>query len=412
MKVVHINYSDFHGGAARASFRIHESLLEIGVDSKFWVNKSYLNDFRVISHRSKFSQLMVIIRPKLLLPIIKLLKTSNQALHSPSLLSSHWVDKINSSDCDIVHLHWIQGEMISISDIPKIKKPLVWTLHDMWGFCGAEHLSHDNRWVEGYCNSNRSNLERGFDLNKWIWSRKVKFWKKSIQIIAPSTWMGHNVNSSKLMNSWPCDVIPNPLNFKRWKPIDKYLARDIIGLPEDKYLILFGAIGGTKDPNKGFDLLSEALDFLKKNYDSLNIELVVYGEREPNILPLLNYKINYLGHLYDDFTLKALYSSVDVLIVPSRLESFCQAATEANSCGTPVVSFDVGGLLDIVEHKKTGYLAKKYNTSDLAMGIIWALTEFHDKEYIRQRITNFCSSELVAKKHVEVYRYVIENFDN
>jgi len=60
------------------------------------------------------------------------------------------VKKINSSDADIVHLHWVQGEMLSISDINKIKKPIIWSLHDMWGFCGAEHISWDNRWKEGY----------------------------------------------------------------------------------------------------------------------------------------------------------------------------------------------------------------------------------------------------------------------
>ena len=87
------------------------------------------------------------------------LKTKNPILHSPSFLSSSWVKKINSSDADIVNLHWVQHEMLSVSDISKIKKPLVWTLHDMWGFCGAEHISWDKRWLDGYNVDNRPNYE-------------------------------------------------------------------------------------------------------------------------------------------------------------------------------------------------------------------------------------------------------------
>ena len=79
--------------------------------------------------------------------------------------------------------------MLSVSDISKIKKPLVWTLHDMWGFCGAEHVSWDKRWVDGYNVDNRPNYESGFDINRWTWLRKLKYWKKPIQIITPSTWL-------------------------------------------------------------------------------------------------------------------------------------------------------------------------------------------------------------------------------
>ena len=114
---------------------------------------------------------------------------TNNLISLPAILPSSWIKKINESTADIVNLHWTQHEMLSISDISKINKPVVWTLHDMWGFCGAEHISWDDRWEKGYNKNNRPTHESGFDLNKWTWKRKIKYWKKPIQIITPSNWL-------------------------------------------------------------------------------------------------------------------------------------------------------------------------------------------------------------------------------
>ena len=96
---------------------------------------------------------------------------------------------INSSDADVVNLHWVQAEMLSIADISRIAKPLVWTLHDMWAFSGAEHCAWDNRWRDGYRRNNRPKHERGFDLNRWAWQRKRKYWRRPMQIVCPSQWL-------------------------------------------------------------------------------------------------------------------------------------------------------------------------------------------------------------------------------
>jgi hypothetical protein len=97
----------------------------------------------------------------------------------------------------------------------------------MWGFCGAEHISWDKRWLDGYNVDNRPKHESGLDINRWTWLRKVKYWKKPIQIISPSTWLKGCVNKSKLMKNWPCKTIPNVIDTKLWKPEDKSLSRQI-----------------------------------------------------------------------------------------------------------------------------------------------------------------------------------------
>jgi hypothetical protein len=182
LKVIHINHSDTVGGAARAVYRIHECLLANGIDSYMWVNEKRKHNVEVVSSLSKIDKLINKIRPHIVRPLIKSLKTENSIIHSPQLLSSNWIKKINTSEADIIHLHWFQNEMLSVADVGLINKPLIWTTHDMWPFCGAEHCSYDLRWQEGYNNNNRPPYEKGFDLNKWTWNRKKNIGGKKFQL--------------------------------------------------------------------------------------------------------------------------------------------------------------------------------------------------------------------------------------
>jgi glycosyltransferase involved in cell wall biosynthesis len=166
-------------------------------------------------------------------------------------------------------------------------------------------------------------------------------------------------------------VIPNCLDTERWKPMEQALARDLLGLPTGVPLLLFGAMGGGRDPRKGFDLLSAALGHLRGEIPGL--ELVVFGQLAPRHPPDLGFPIHYTGHLHDDLSLRALYSAADAMVVPSRQDNLPNTAVEAQACGTPVVGFNICGLPDIIKHKSTGYLAKAFEIEDLAAGIHWVL---------------------------------------
>jgi glycosyltransferase involved in cell wall biosynthesis len=378
MKVIHLNYSDISGGAGRAAYRIHHCLRGAGVDSQMWVNKATAGDWTVQGPTTKFEKVLTALRPRLVGPLVKALRTENPIIHSPCLLPSQWVKRINSSDADLVHLHWVQGEMLSIADIAKIKKPMVWTLHDMWAFCGAEHYTSGNRWREGYNRSNRPAHESGFDLNRWAWLRKRKHWRQPIQLVTPSRWLAQCVKESALMCDWPVTVIPNPIDLERFAPLDQSLARQLLGLPQDLPLVLFGALGGCRDPRKGFDLLQAALNDLRGQVHGM--QLVVFGQIAPKDPPDFGFPIHYTGQLHDDFSLRAVYSAADVFALPSRQDNLPNTGVEALACGTPVVAFDTCGLPDIVEHRHTGYLAQAFDTEDLAAGIRWVLAESQRRE--------------------------------
>lgn len=408
MKILHLNRSDSTGGAAIAAHRLHEALRKSGLDSRMRVDVKTTDDWTVDSPETKLSRLFALTRPTIASVFTKPLRTKNPITHSPAILPSNLPNIINKSDVDIVHLHWINGEMLSVADVSKIEKPIVWTLHDMWGFCGAEHLAWDDRWRTGYNRINRPTHESGFDLNLWTWKRKEKHWKTPMNVVTPSNWLGNCVNDSKLMQKWPRHVIPNCIDTQQWKPINQEYSRNLLGLPQDVPLVLFGAIGGASAYHKGFDLLRQALHSLPS--EGTRLELVIYGQSAPKLPPDLKFKTHYLGHLHDEASLKAAYCAADVLVIPSRQENLPNTAIEAQACGVLVCAFNIGGLPDIVTHKQTGYLAAAFDHTDLAKGIIWAMESCKISKYrisARKDAERKFSENIVCDKYIQLYQSII-----
>jgi len=411
MKVFQVNFSDGSGGAARAAYRIHRALREMSVDSELQVVKALLGDWAVNSPNDLLFNFGKIFRPQLASLIRKTLKSKDSSPLSTSILPSRWPSILNKSDADIINLHWLCGEMMSIADIGKINKPTIWTMHDMWAFCGAEHISSNNRWQQGYSSKNRPKYESGLDLNRWVWSRKRKAWKNPFQIVTPSNWLADCVSKSFLMSDWPVSVIPNAINTDIWKPLKRSLARELLGIKHDVQLISFGAFGHATVHHKGFDLLLSALEHLRGQFTDL--EIIIYGQSRPKIEPDFGFPVHYTGHLYDDISLRVLYSAVDALIIPSRIDNLPNTGVEALSCGTPVVAFDTCGLPDIVTHQKTGWLAKAFDTEDLARGIEWVLSDserYRNLSYsAREYAVKTFSYPVVASQYNSIYQQVLAN---
>ena len=413
MKVIHLTFAD-NGGGHNAVYRIHHALLKQKINSRMWVNQSKLSDCTVEIFSKTDGVFCNFRRDLINYTIVKTLKTKNKIIHSPSILPSGWVKHINNSNADIVHLHWVQGEMLSIKDISKIKKPIVWTLHDMWAFCGAEHYTNDNRWREGYNYNNRPSYESGFDLNRWTWQRKKNYWKKPFKVVTPSNWLTNCVRESKLMNNWSVSTIPNPIDTDSWKPMDKIVARKKFNLSPDTSLILFGAMHGGHDPRKGVDLLFESLKNLKYSLKDKKIEVVVFGQNRANKPYKTRFPIQYIGHLKDDISLQAAYSAADVMVVPSRQDNLPNTAVEAQACGTPVVAFNIGGIPDIIIHKKTGYLAKAFDPKDLANGINFILKKNDSVELIknsRDQAIKIFSEKKIVKSYLSIYKKLLSELN-
>ncbi|MGH9877390.1 MAG: glycosyl transferase, partial [Nitrososphaerales archaeon] len=168
MKVTLVNYSDVGGGAARAAYRLHRVLLDYGVDSRMRVANKGTDDYRVEAPLGKARKALSLLRAYAGgLPMC--LQTSmNPIQHSLAVLPSNLAAEFQRSEAEIVHLHWVCGDLISIADIGRIRKPVLWTLHDSWAFCGTEHHPDgldDERFVTGYAPESQRSGHRGLDLD-------------------------------------------------------------------------------------------------------------------------------------------------------------------------------------------------------------------------------------------------------
>jgi len=213
--------------------------------------------------------------------------------------------------------------------------------------------------------------------------------------------------ASALFHDKRVEVIPNGLDIKQFTPIEKQAARQKLSLPRDKRLILYGAKSATEDRNKGYHLLTEALRQIGTTPWHNKIELVVFGSEPSDRLQECNLKTHFLGWQKNEKDLAVLYAASDLFVFPSLQESLGYTAMEAMACGTPCVAFDQGGVPDLIDHKVCGYLAKPYETEDLARGVLWILEDQDRCNSIaaeaRDKIEREFAIEKIAARHLALY---------
>ena len=411
MRVLIVNISDRLGGASRAAERLHRSLLAAGVESRMLVAKKSGGDFTVVGSASKKERILNFLSAYLDRLPLKFYKKRTKTLFSPSWTGfGNIIDKINDINPDIVHFHWICEGMIKIEDLKKIEQPIVWSLHDMWAFTGGCHYDEGCGGYENVCgNCKVLGSSADNDLSRWVFRRKEKQFlqKKDITVVGLSKWITDCSKRSTLLKGKRHVNLSNPIDTALFKPFDKEKSRELWGLPQNKRLVLFGAMNATSDPRKGFKELSEALHKIENS----DIEVVVFGNSEPQEPEDLGLKAHYVGELCDNQSLVTLYNAADVMVVPSRQENLSNAIMESLACGTPVVAFDVGGNSDMVEHKLNGYLAEPFDASDLKTGIEWVLGHKRYNELssnAREKVLREFESSLVAGKYMELYREILD----
>lgn len=380
MKILHISYSDTKGGAARAAYRIHRSVLDSGINSSFRVVHKAQADATVTDWYRETFWLLLQQRwyQRWHQRIKKIWKPAIKDLYSFGKTGIDIVDEINHSDADIVHLHFV-ADILSVKEIGRIKKPLVWTMHDMWAFCGAEHYAPEGiaaRYSTGYTNENYPAGDQGPDLCRMVWEEKQKHWAhQQFHIVGTCRWLEKSVKESKLFGNHPFYLVPYPLDTEHiWRPVEKQTARKALHLPLDKKLVIMGADGGIQNPRKGGDLLRKAILAVTGSGTS-DVEVLIFGQSAPDKTEEWGCPVHWLGAVNDDRYMALCYAAADVMVVPSRQEAFGQTTTEAMACGTPVAAFAIGGLNDTVQHKVTGWLAQPFDTDDLAAGILWLLED-------------------------------------
>lgn len=412
MKVVLLNSSDSEGGAARAAYRLHQGLQGIGVSSQMLVKNKSSGDRNVVSSQNSIANKFDKIISTLSNSPLRLYPERNPVIFSTEWLPDSLPGQVAKIEPDIINLHWVCGGYLQVESIPKFNQPLVWTLHDMWPFTGGCHYSEDcDRYTQscGSCPQLHSNQES--DLSRWVWQRKAKAWKKlNLTLVSPSVWLAKRANSSSLFKDFRVEVIPNGINTQKYKPINRHWARAILNLPQDKQIVLFGGAGGTGDRWKGFNLLVPALQSLSKSGWKDRIELLIFGSSEPENPIELGFKTHYLGRLADDISLATVYAAADIFVAPSVIDNLPNTVMEALACGIPCAAFNIGGMPDLIDRHQNGYLAKPYETEDLARGIAWVLEDpdRHQKlcRSARLKVEEKFTLEVQAREYKNLYEEV------
>ena len=412
MKILMLSHSNGGGGAGRATDRLFRALDQANADLRMHVDFKHGDDPRVFTNPGPAFEQRRAARIQMDEIPGYAAKHPHPELFSPGTRSAISARRVNNSTADIVDVHWANFGYLSIEELGKINKPLVWHLHDMWAFTGGENYTDDGpeaRWRHGYTGPKPPGMR--WDVERWVYRRKQRSWTTPRHLIALSSWMARLVQDSPLLGHWPVHVIPNPVDTQVFCPGPKHAARDELSLPVDVPLLVAVLPNRIDDPRKGFDLLQAALPHVHAARP--DIQLAIVGHDSPpkgweRGLPTTHW----LGRR-DDAGCIAAYRAADLAVVPSRQDNAPQTATEPIACGTPVVAFDTSGLPDFVQETRTGYLARSFDTAELAHGIT-SLLEDEERLYAlgqaaRAFAVEHWSFSRVAASHDDLYASVIDS---
>ena len=416
LKVLHLVAGELNGGAARGAYWLHQAQRAAGIDSVLMTSsRSDLGDSSVISlAKSSWQKLKFMLLPRLGGLLKGLYKNRKNIIFNTGFEGVDFTKHPAYVAADIVHLHWING-LVSMQTLSKIDKPIVWTMRDMWPLTGGCHYAMDCEQYRtgcGKCPQLGSQFKH--DLSRLVVSNKRRSLNKRMRLIGISEWLSSCARDSFVFSGFKIDTIANNIDTNQFFPVNRINAREILGLPSNKKIILVGAASIT-DFYKGYDLFIEST----KSLDSSDIHIVIFGNTNTQALELerLGAQHTSLGYLADTISLRLAYSAADVFVAPSRMEAFGKTLVESMACGTPVVCFDATGPKDIVTHQMTGYKAKPFDPADLAAGIRWVVEQPQDEfdrlcRQARQRAADVFGSHVAADQYKKLYLELLDESEN
>ena len=440
MRVLIVNTSEKAGGAAVAAGRLMEALNNNGVKAKMLV-RDKLNE-RLEMRNEKYDYIHA--RPSVI--------ECNHISHfSPltSHLSKQWpflwerlvifcrlhfsrkhlfdIDIANAGiditklrefrEADVIHLHWVNQGMLSLSGIRRILqsgKPVVWTMHDIWPATAICHLTLDCHRYRNHCDHCWYLPGGGSqnDLAAKVWQKKKSlFADGAISFVACSRWLAGEAKQSALLAGQSITNIPNPINTRLFRPTNQAEARQQLGLPATGRLLLFVSQRVT-NPYKGMDYLAEACQLLAQQYPDMvkDTGIIILGGHAEEVAHLLPFKTYPLGYVSDERQIVSVYNAADAFVLPSLSENLPNTIMEAMACGVPCVGFRVGGIPEEIDHQQNGYVAAYRDATDLARGLHWVLFEA-DREALSKaalsKVHRCYSQQSVALKYTEVYNETI-----
>lgn len=416
MKVLIVNTAERRGGAAIAANRLMRALRKSSLDAEMLVLHRQTDDEHVHAIPNTWRTRWHFLWERMVIWVACGFRKENIFQLDIANAGTDITQHPAFQSADVIHLHWINQGFLSLQNLRKIiqtGKPIVWTMHDMWTFTSIYHYDSMRRLFHLAENPIESK-EKTFmqRLASWVFQQKQQLYRESdISFVACSRWLEEETRRSTLLRHAHVTNIPNTLDTTLFSPQDRVVAREALGLPQDKRLLLFGAMKVT-DERKGIRYLVEACRLLVERTPQWaeRIALVMVGGDSSAYNALFSLPIYSMGYVSDERTMAQIYTAADVFITPSLEDNLPNTIAEALACGTPCVGFKTGGIPEMIHHEKNGYVATYQSAEDLARGIEWTLSQDADmlRSSARMSALEQYSESRVAALYANIYQQTIE----
>lgn len=409
MKVVIINKSDSTGGAAVVSRRLMHALHDSGIDARMLVVERLCTDDEwVESYASPVADKYSFLAERLDIFLHNGLSRENLFKVDTARWGRELTDHPCVREADVIMLNWINQGALSLKAIDRIcslGKPVIWTMHDMWNCTGVCHHAYECRKYTESCGTCQYlNSTSTKDLANRTQSAKnaVYIRHNNLTFVAVSNWLYERCKESSLMRDMPTKIIPNAF------PIENFgCKRQLAGnIPETKgkKVVIMGA-ARLDDPVKGFEYVIEASKYIAEHKPELKkrLHLIFYGTiRNEALLDEVAIPHTFVGKINGFEELNNVYTQADVVLSTSLYETLPGTLIEGQACGCLPVTFGNGGQTDIVEHKKTGYIADYRSAKSIAEGIEWAIDANISREALHNEVERKFSAKAVAKRYIDL----------
>jgi glycosyltransferase involved in cell wall biosynthesis len=312
---------------------------------------------------------------------------------------------------DLVHLHNLHSGWFNYRALPGLsaRKPLVWTLHDMWAFTGHCAYSHEcERW-RGGCGqcpylTDYPYMARDASRLEW-WLKRQAHSRSRYHVVAPSQWLARLARESILLPQ-TVNAIPYGIDHESWRPIPVAEARQALGLPGGKKICLVIA-SDLKERRKGGALLLEALGHLDEAARR-SLLLLTAGAGPGDALAASGVETRHLGYLKEDVDKRRAYSASDLMLFTSMADNLPVVILEAMGCALPVLAFNVGGVPDMVVDGETGGLVEPFSTRAYAERMSRLLADAPGlarmRDFSRRRLESKFGAQAEAAAYERVYQ--------
>ena len=425
MKVVLLSKSDAKGGAAVVTFRLMSALRKRGIDARMVVSEKYSDSPFVEEASAGLRRKIPFLAERLKIYIANGFKRSTLFKIDTGSDGISVIKHPLIEAADIVCLNWINQGFLSLKEIKRLSdcgKKIVWTMHDMWNMTGICHHAGDcNRFLSpdgscGYCPL-LGKCGSMHDLSYRILKKKRNLYTGTdIHFVAVSSWLSELARKSTLLHAANIRVIPNPFpeEFLQSSPS----ADDTDSTGNMKSIkIIFGA-ARLDDDIKGFPTLIRVTQILAESWpeESSEMELITFGGiKNPDLLKDIAISTTHLGEIQSG-EIRKIYESGDIVVSTSSWETLPGTLIEGQAWGCIPVAFNHGGQRDIIDHKKTGYLAdwndlQEERALSIAKGIMWA-SKFAKKlnTDMYKNVRDRFSEEAVANQYISLFKSITHRY--